>query len=279
MDHPTYYKHNDSVSEERQRKPLVDIIPNGLQRFFMEIEGIYKFSLRFLREVWLPPYEFNEVLKQCYYVGIKSFPLIAFTALLAGVIFTKQSRPSLESFGAVSWLPGVVSIAIVRSVGPIVTGLTCAGKLGSQIGAELGSMKVTEQIDAMRVSGTNPFTFLVITRVLGCMMMIPFLIIFADTLGLFGAFVSVYLTDGTSLSLFYTQVFEAINVMDLFSSIAKGVFFGFWIGIISCYKGFSSQKGTVGVGVAANSSVVLSMFMIFMVDLLMLPILQFIRNL
>jgi phospholipid/cholesterol/gamma-HCH transport system permease protein len=129
------------------------------------IADVYKFIVRFFRSALVPPYEWREIGNQCYAQGNQSLFLITFTSFLAGVVFTKQSQPSLASFGAESWLPSLVSQAVVRSLGPLITGLICAGKLGSNMGAELGSMQVTEQIDAMEVSGTRPFSYLVVTRI------------------------------------------------------------------------------------------------------------------
>ncbi|MDX2246131.1 MAG: ABC transporter permease [Bacteroidia bacterium] len=253
--------------------------PKWWTEFLVELAGMYKFIVRFFRELFHPPYELKEVINQCYLIGYKTLPLIAFTAYIGGIVFTRQSRPSLESFGAVSWLPSLVGVGIIRSLGPLIAGLIGAGKIASNIGAELGSMKVTEQIDAMEVSGTNPFTFLVITRVLACSLMIPILVMFCDMIALMGGFTSVYVGEGVSFPLYFSQAFSTIKMEDIFASSLKSVLFGFAIGIIGCYKGYNSQKGTVGVGKAANSAVVLSMFMVFVIDLFTLQIMTLVRNL
>src|SRR6201747_2605662 len=146
--------------------------------FFISLYRINQFILRFFKEAFLPPYEFKEIIRQCYETGVRSFTLISLTGFIVGLIFTKQSRPSLAEFGATSWLPSLVSIAIMRALAPLVTALIAAGKVGSGIGAELGSMRVTEQIDAMEVSATNPFKFLVVTRVLATTTMIPVLMLY-----------------------------------------------------------------------------------------------------
>src|SRR5215203_3525783 len=130
-----------------------------LRGLLLRLADIYEFIVKVFKHFFFPPYEGKEIVKQCYKVGNRSLFLITFTAFLAGIVFTKQSRPSLASFGAESWLPSLVSQAVIRSLGPLITGLICAGKLGSNIGAELGSMKVSEQIDAMEVSGTGPFSY------------------------------------------------------------------------------------------------------------------------
>jgi phospholipid/cholesterol/gamma-HCH transport system permease protein len=138
----------------------------------------FRFIRKFFRQALYPPYEYREILAQCFVMGNKTLFLITFTSFLAGVVFTKQSQPSLASFGAESWLPSLVSQAVVRSLGPLITGLICAGKLGSNIGAELGSMQVTEQIEAMEVSGTRPFSYLVVSRVVASTLMLPLLVIY-----------------------------------------------------------------------------------------------------
>lgn len=249
------------------------------QIFFIELAKMLQFLVRFFKEVWRPPYEFKEFLRQCYLIGYMSLPLIVFTAFISGIVFTRQSRPSLVSFGAESWLPSLVSIAFIRSLGPLITSLISAGKVGSNIGAELGSMRVTEQIDAMEVSGTNPFKYLVVTRVLACTIMLPILVVFADTFGLLGSFLDVNMYSETGFSLYLTNAFSSVSLLDISSTFVKPIFFGFTIGMIGCYKGYNAEKGTVGVGKAANEAVVLSMLLIFVLDILGLQILTVIRGL
>jgi phospholipid/cholesterol/gamma-HCH transport system permease protein len=170
------------------------------------------------------------------------------------------------------------SIAVVRAMGPLVTALIAAGKVGSSIGAEIGSMKVTEQIDAMEVSATNPFKFLVVTRVLATTFMIPILVMYTDFVALIGSFLNVNANELVSLSTFFVQVFESVSFLDIWSSVLKSLLFGFTIGIVGCYKGYNSSKGTEGVGRAANSAVVISMFLIFIEELLALQIVNAIRG-
>ncbi len=244
---------------------------------FINVADIYKFILTFFKKALYPPYEWREILNQCFAVGNKSVFLITFTCFLAGIVFTKQSQPSLASFGAESWLPSLVSQAVVRSLGPLITGLICAGKLGSNIGAELGSMQVTEQIDAMEVSGTRPFSYLVVTRVLGTTLMLPLLVIYADGVALLGSFVMVNSFNDSGFLLYFNEVASSITYLDIFSSLIKSALFGFAIGIISTYAGYHSEKGTTGVGKAANTAVVVSMIFIFVIDLIMLQFLNLIR--
>ena len=248
------------------------------KKFLTSLADIYRFVMRFFKEASFPPYEIKEILKQCFSMGNKSLFLIAFTSFLAGIVFTKQSRPSLASFGAESWLPSLVSQAVVRSLGPLITGLICAGKLGSNIGAELASMQVSEQIDAMEVSGTRPFSYLIVSRVTATTLMLPLLVVFADMMALMGSFLMVNSINNTGFTLFFNEVSEVITYLDIFSSIIKSAFFGFAIGIVSSYAGYHSEKGTTGVGRSANTAVVVSMIFIFVVDLMGLQILNLFRK-
>lgn len=239
---------------------------------FLDLADVFTFISRFFRELFLPPYEFKEVVRQCYEVGVRSLLLISTTGFITGMVFTNQSRPSLSEFGATSWLPSLIAIAIVRALGPLVTALIAAGKVGSSIGAEIGSMNVTEQIDAMEVSGTNPFKFLVVSRVLATSITIPILTMYTIFVALMGAFLNVSMNEQTSFTSFVQEVFAAIAYVDIFASLLKSVVFGFTIGIVGCYKGYHSSKGTEGVGKAANSAVVAAMFLVFIEEMLSLQI-------
>ncbi len=259
-------------------KPIEkNLISKKIDSLFIDLYSAVQFVLRFFKELFVPPYEIKEIIKQCYEVGYKSLFLISLTGFITGLVFTKQSRPSLSEFGATSWLPSLVAIAIIRALAPLVTALICAGKVGSNIAAELGSMKVTEQIDAMEVSAVNPFKFLVVSRVLATMIMIPLLVFYTGFVAMMGAFLNVHQNEMTSFITFFQQAFEKISFLDIFSSLIKSIIYGFTIGIVGCYKGFHAKNGTEGVGKAANSSVVLSMFLIFIEEILIVQITNSIR--
>jgi phospholipid/cholesterol/gamma-HCH transport system permease protein len=175
----------------------------ALKSFFIEMAELTLFTVRFFKEVVKPRYEFKEFVKQAYLIGYKSFPLVAITGLIMGLVLTIQSRPTLAEFGAESWLPAMVAVSIVREIGPVITALIFAGKVGSGIGAELASMKVTEQIDAMEVSGINPFKYLVVTRIAAATFMLPVLVIAADAISMYGAYIGVNLKGDVSFHLFF----------------------------------------------------------------------------
>lgn len=251
--------------------------PNSLRNFFEEAGAIMRFVIRFFREGFRPRYEPEELLKQCYFIGYQSLPLVATTAFIIGLVLTIQSRPTLVEFGAQAMLPAMVSISLTREIAPIITALICAGKVGSGIGAELGSMKVTEQIDAMEVSGTNPFKYLVVTRIMATMFMLPVLTSLGIAVALYGGYLGVNIKGVVSWNLYWIKVFDALKFGDIVPSLIKTVFFGFAIGAIGCYKGYNSTKGTEGVGQAANSAVVVSSLLVFIIDLIAVQITDLLR--
>ena len=253
------------------------MINRRIDGVFITLYEVTRFIGRFFREVFRRPFEWNEIVKQCYEVGYRSLPLITLTGFITGLVFTKQSRPSLAEFGATSWLPSLVAIAMIRALAPLVTSLICAGKVGSGIGAELGSMKVTEQIDAMEVSAVNPFKFLVVTRVAATTLMIPMLMMYTAFVGLMGSFLDVYLHEQTSFTSFIVNAFNKITFLDFYSSLIRSLLFGFTIGMVGSYKGYHTTGGTQGVGRAANSAVVTSMFLIFIEEIFIVQIVNSIR--
>jgi phospholipid/cholesterol/gamma-HCH transport system permease protein len=269
MNQPNNQHHEAETIPESFTEVFSD---SAFKKFFLEVSSLTNFVLRFFKEVIKPPYEFNELMKQSFLIGYKSLPLVGITGFIIGLVLTIQSRPNLAKFGAESWLPSMVAISVIREIGPVIIALIFAGKVGSGIGAELASMNVTEQIDAMQVSGTNPFNFLVVTRVLSATLMLPVLVVFADTIGLIGSFIGVNIKGNVSGTLFFSQVFQSLVLGDLFPALIKTFFFGFAIGLIGCYKGYYSNKGTEGVGRAANSAVVFASLTVIIIDLIAVQI-------
>jgi len=247
----------------------------SLREFYIEAGETTQFAIRFFKEVLFPPYEWKEVIRQSYEIGFRSLPLVGITAFIIGLVLTLQSRPTLVEFGAEAWLPAMVGVSIIREIGPVIIALICAGKIGSSIGAELGSMKVTEQIDAMEVSGTNPFKYIVVTRIVASTLMIPILVIIGDTIALYGGYLAVKVKGAVSATLFFHQVFEALDFGDALPSVVKSFFFGFAIGLVGCFKGYTTKKGTEGVGRSANSAVVISSLLIFIIDLIAVQVTEF----
>ena len=240
--------------------------------FFIDIANVCLFISRFIKESFTPNHEYKEFFNQCFQIGYKSLPLISITGTIIGLVLTIQSRPVLVDFGAESLLPGMVAVSLIREMGPVITGLICAGKIASGMGAELGSMKVTEQIEAMEVSSTNPMKFLVVTRVWAAILMIPLLILYADALGILGSWAGANIKGDVSFSLFFSQAFSHIDFIDLMPAILKSFFFGAVIGLVGCYKGYNAGRGTESVGVAANSAVVIASLLVLIVDVIAVQI-------
>ncbi|MBU2553000.1 MAG: ABC transporter permease [Bacteroidetes bacterium] len=249
-------------------KNKADEKPHLLTEFFSDIGNMTLFTKQVVKETFSRNFEFREFLHQCYEIGNKSLPLIAITGAIMGIVLTIQSRPALADFGAVTMLPGMVAVSIIREIGPVITALILAGKIGSGMGAELGSMKVSEQIDAMEVSATNPMRYLVVTRVLAATLMVPILVLFADAFGLLGSWAGVNLKGDVSFVLFLSQAFGSVAFIDFLPALVKTFFFGAVIGLVGCYKGYTAGRGTESVGVAANSAVVLSSLLVIIVDLI-----------
>ena len=259
-------KHSIILSEKTLAKK------EAASNFLTDLAEVALFINRVIRETFSRDFEFKEFFRQCFQIGYKSLPLISITGAIMGLVLTIQSRPVLVSFGAVTMLPGMVAISLIREMGPVITALICAGKIGSGMGAELGSMRVSEQIDAMEVSSTNPIRFLVVTRVLAAILMIPLLILYADMMGILGSWAGANIKGDVSFVLFFSQAFSHVHFMDFIPAFIKSFFFGAVIGLVGCYKGFNAGRGTESVGIAANSSVVLASLLVIIVDMIAVQI-------
>jgi phospholipid/cholesterol/gamma-HCH transport system permease protein len=245
---------------------------NSVNQFLTEVADVFLFISLTIKETFSRDFEFREFLRQCFQMGYKSLPLISVTGIIMGLVLTIQSRPVLVNFGAVTMLPGMVAVSLIKEIGPVITALICAGKIGSGMGAELGSMKVTEQIDAMEVSSTNPIRYLVVTRVLAATLMIPLLILYADALGMLGSWAGTNIKGDVTFVLFFSQAFSHINFIDFLPAVVKSFFFGSVIGFVGCYKGYTAGRGTESVGVAANSAVVVASLLVIIVDMIAVQI-------
>lgn len=239
---------------------------SGWKRWIEETGDQVLFLKGFFRNIFRSGFEWSEFVRQCYEIGYKSFTLVSVTAFIMGLVLALQLRPTLVDFGAESMLPRTLAISIVREIGPVITAIICAGKIASGIGAELGSMKVTEQIDAMDVSGANPMQYLVVTRILATTCTVPLLTLLGDVIGLIGGFLAINIQGNVSLILYFNKCISTINFSDFLPAFIKTIFFGFAIGFIGCYKGYNSNRGTESVGLSANSAVVAASLWIFVID-------------
>jgi phospholipid/cholesterol/gamma-HCH transport system permease protein len=224
------------------------------------------FSKRVLKATFSAPFEGREFLKQLDSIGSQSLPLVALAGAAIGVVLGLQTRDSLTRFGAKSLLPSVIIYSLIKEMGPIVTGLIVSGRVGAGIGAELGSMKATEQIDAMAVSGVNPYKFLASTRILACVVALPLLTLIADAAGVLMGWLASTMAEPISLRLFLNVGLNGVAFSDLLPPTLKTSIFGLIIGAVSSYQGMQSRGGTAGVGRSATSAVVISSLFLIVAD-------------
>ena len=230
------------------------------------------FCWRMLRAAVVPPYEFRELIRQLDTLGAKSLPLVALAGAATGAVISLETRDSLTRFGAASFLPSVIVYSIIKESGPVITGLVVGGRVGAGIGAELGSMKVTEQIDAMAASAVDPYKFLAATRVMACVLMMPLLTVAADFCGVVVGWIATTLSDPMSFRRFLDRGLKDVLFSDFIPPTLKTMVFGFIIGVVACFQGMHTRGGTEGVGRAATSSVVLSSLFIILADVVLVKL-------
>lgn len=250
-------------------QPVDDSLLSNMLERTGELAG---FMGHFFKRVWRPPYEVKEFLNQMDEVGTKSFILTAVTGLSIGIVLAMQSRGTLARFGAEAVLPNMLALSVFKEIGPVITSLILAGRLGAGIGAEIGSMRVTEQIDALEVAALKPYHYLVITRVLACVVMFPILTICTDVIAMFGGYLESLISSNMDYRIFVNVAFSSLRFTDLFVDTMKTSVFGFIVGIVSCYMGYNVRGGTREVGRAAMHSVVLSSLLILLADVLVVRI-------
>ncbi len=226
------------------------------------------FTLEFFKRFWRRPFEIRELFNQMDEAGAKSFILTSVTGFSIGVVLAMQSRGTLIRFGAEAVLPNMLALSVFKEIGPVITSLVLAGRLGAGIGAEIGSMRVTEQIDALEVAALKPFHYLVITRVMACVIVFPILTVWTDTLAMIGGYLESVLAVGMDYRIFLNSAFETIRISDLVVDTMKTSIFGFIVAIVSCYMGYTVRGGTREVGQAAMQAVVLSALLIFISDVI-----------
>ena len=245
----------------------------SLMRGFLEqAGGLAAFVGHFFARFWRRPFEGRELVTQMDEVGTKSFLLVGVTGISIGIVLAMQSRGTLARFGAEAVLPNMLALSVVKEIGPVITSLVLAGRLGAGFAAELGSMKVTEQIDAMEASALKPFHYLVVTRVLACVIMFPLLTILVDTIALIGGYLESNLTTGMDWRVFVDSAFSTMRFADVIVDTMKTSVFGFIVGIVACWYGYSVRGGTREVGQAAMKAVVLASLLILVADVVVVRI-------
>jgi phospholipid/cholesterol/gamma-HCH transport system permease protein len=227
------------------------------------------FSMRVAKGLFSLPFEWSEFIHQIDAAGSRSLPLVALAGAATGVVFSMQSRASLVRFGAKAMLPTVIVFSIIKEMGPIITGLVASGRIGAGIGAELGSMRVTEQIDAMEASAVNPYKYLAGTRILACIVVLPLLTLAADAAGILMGWVASTLSEPISLRLFINNGINGVSFGDFLPPTIKTMIYGLIMGTVSSFQGMRTKGGTEGVGRSATSSVVLSSLFIILADVIL----------
>jgi len=257
------------VAADRPRINGWSIAKRWLISFFEWFGELGIFCWQVARAVIVPPYEFRELIRQMDEIGSKSLPVVALAGAATGVVISLQMRDSLITFGAKSLLPTVIVFSLLRESGPVITGMIASGRVGAGIGAELGSMKVTEQIDAMEASAVDPYKYLAATRVLACILMLPLLTLAADFCGVMMGWIAVSAVEPVSLRYFLQTGFKDLTFHDFLPPTLKTAVFGLIIGLVACFQGMRTQGGTEGVGRAATSSVVISSLFVILADVVM----------
>jgi len=245
-----------------------DALP-PLAGFFTWFGDFACFCGRVLRTACTPPVEWRELGRQLDQVGAQSLLLVGLAGAATGAVFSLEARDSLLRFGAKPLLPTVIVLSLIKESGPIITGLMMCGRVGASIGAELAAMKVTEQIDAMEASAVDPYRYLVATRVVACMLMLPLLTLAADFCGIFTGWLTTTLADPLSLRLFINSGFARVSFDDLVPSTLKTAVFGVIIGTVACFEGLRAQSSTAGVERAAARAVVFSSIFIILADVVL----------
>ena len=254
---------------------LVDRVGAAAIRGLASVGSFSVFAGRALVRPFAPPYEGSEVLRHLFQFGLRSAPLIATSGLAIGVVLSLHTRASLERFGADAMIPAGLAIALIRETGPLTAGLLVAGRVGAGIGAELGAMRVTEQIDALEANAVDAFHFLVSTRVIACVLAMPLLTILMDFAGMLGGYVAEALASDMPWRLYLERSFLFIGYADLLPATLKTAVFGYLIATIACYLGFRAEGGTEGVGDAATRSVVTASILIIVSDVVLVRLIFF----
>ncbi|MCE1187680.1 MAG: ABC transporter permease [Ignavibacteria bacterium] len=249
-----------------QNKAPLNGFERGILKFFHDLGNLNSFAFRFFKAMWYPPYDVAEIMRHMYELGVKTMPIVSVTGIIIGLVLAMQSQPVLARFGAESFLPAMVTISVVRELGPVLTAVIFAGRVSSGIGAELGSMRVTEQIDAMEVSAINPFKYLVVTRIIATTAILPILTMYSIFLSVLGCYIAIILFQPMTISLYIGAVIDSIKFADFIPGMAKTIIFGFIVGLVGTEKGYNAQNGTEGVGVASTTAVVVSSLLILITD-------------
>ena len=230
------------------------------------IGGFSTLSWEIFRNLFTAPFYFRQTIQQIFTLGVRSFLLVLVTGLATGSVMALQFGFGLEKFGGKLYVPNIVALAILREMGPVFTSLLLAGRIGSGIAAEVASMKVTQQIDAIRALGTNPVKRIVIPRLLAAIIALPVLTLFSDYIAIFGAMLVAHYELNINSEFFLTKAVETLHIADLLTGMAKTIVFAFFIAVTACWKGLNTKGGTQGIGNTTTWVVVVSSIFIMISD-------------
>lgn len=254
---------------------MIEKVMENAERAIEWFGGLSLFAGQVIRNSFSPPFEFTEILKQIFEIGWRSAPLIILSGLAVGSVLSMHTRSTLERFGAESMIPTALAFALVKETGPLVTGLLVSGRVGAGIGAELGGMRVTEQIDALESLAVNSFKYLVVTRVVACVVAMPLLTVLMNFAGVLGGFFAETLVSGSSFTFYFNTAFSSLSFSDYIPPTIKTTVFGFIIGTTSAFLGYNATGGAEGVGRAATQSVVLSSIFLIVCNVLLVKFIFF----
>jgi len=234
--------------------------------FLMESGRIIMLFVTTIRQMITPPYDIPSSIRQMMEIGVRSLPVVLVTALFTGMVLALQTYTGIKRFGAETMVGSVVALSMTREMGPVLTALIVTGRAGAAMAAELGTMRVTEQIDALETLATNPVKYLIVPRFLGGLFMLPALCVIADIIGIFGGYLVTVGLFGTSPAIYWRRTWDILKTDDVYNGLIKAAFFGGALALLSCYKGFYSEGGAEGVGKATTGAVVISFMTILISD-------------
>lgn len=243
---------------------LLSIVGRAFINFIQNFGALFIFMIEMFTSLFKPTFYWRILFKQMIEVGYYSLPVVGLTAIFTGAVLALQSYTGFSRINAESAIASVVVLSITRELGPVLAGLMLAGRLGASIAAEIGTMRVTQQIDALYTLNTDPMKYLVVPRVLAGMLMLPFLVIVADIIGVFGGYlISVYKLDFSPYA-YLRDTFNYLETKDVMSGLIKATVFGFFVSLIGCFQGYTSKGGAQGVGIATTQAVVNSSIIILL---------------
>ncbi len=248
---------------------LCEAVGHSIMRFFQSVGVLSLFAARAVAHCFVPPYYPRHILKQFINIGYYSLPVVGMTALFTGMVLALQSYTGFARFNAESAIAAVVVLSITRELAPVLAGLMVAGRVGASIAAEIGTMRVTEQIDALTTLSVHPFKYLIAPRLIAGTIMLPLLVLIGDIIGIYGGYIVSIYTLGFSEGSYLTQTWDVLEPIDVISGLVKAAVFGLLVTLMGCYHGYNSGRGAQGVGQATTYAVVSASILILVFNFIL----------